>query len=124
MKKSDTVIENAGIKIGSIGTSEENGGFAEHLHFGFTTSSDMKVWLPVGPRYKNSPEWRNGKDLDYIADPYIDSNGILTVYAYTLNDGNSGVNFQECEKVELWYRIGSGSWTFRGMNAVGNIDKQ
>lgn len=112
----DAVTENE--PIARIGRTSENGGYAEHLHFGFTETKDMIKWITVGPRYKSYSGWNFGMDCDYVGKPYFSSNNELYVHAYTWNDGI----LQECEKVELWYRIGDSNWIPVAMNPTYYMD--
>lgn len=67
--------------IGRIGTSAENGGYPEHLHFGITKDKEQTVWEPVGPRYSSYPEWHYGMDLDFVGDGNLYSDNTFSIYA-------------------------------------------
>lgn len=95
--------------IAKIGSYTENGGYAEHLHYGITTDTTFSNWKPLGVRYKTASAWNYAMDLDFISKPYINSNGELFVTCYVWND----TNLQSCSSVKLWYKPSGStvSWT-------------
>jgi murein DD-endopeptidase MepM/ murein hydrolase activator NlpD len=116
---------NKGDRIARIGNSTENGGYAEHLHYGITTDTNFdsysEKWRPLGVRYKGVSEWNYAMDLDLLSKPYLNSNGELFITCYVWND----TDLQECESVKLWYKPSGStvSWKYVEMTPSSSYTK-
>ncbi len=112
----------AGEKIARVGSTAENGGFGEHVHFGVTLNAGLTVWRPISPYFADAAGWRNGRDLEFIGFPQVDASNRLTVSAYTLDGGAYGERFQACSAVTVFYRKkGTATWTKGVMSASASL---
>jgi hypothetical protein len=109
-----------GEKVARVGSTEENGGFNEHVHFGMTVDAKGAVWRPIGPYYDGVPGWRGGRDLEFVSFARVDEANVLTLSAYTLTGGAWGEHLQACSDVTVRYRVrGRATWKEGAMEAAG-----
>ncbi len=110
------IVPNSSLSVGSVvsrntivGTidSQKTGGFPPHLHFGRTNSAGS-VWYKLYNFYRSTSlsTWNNGESLDFMAGDTIVGSSIY-ITAYTMDDGA----WEDLSKVEVYYKIGSGSWS-------------
>lgn len=97
-----------------LGTVDEYKQWSPHLHIQAVTSSAANNTKKLFNYYRSVSAWQYGSHMDYISnDQYVSNN--LYVTSYIKTTGPDGI--YNPEKIELYYKIGSGgNWTKSSMS--------